>query len=611
MYRVTWTLVALPLLIAAFTVGRPGPLPRPDLPPSFDAASAAQVARYLARRFPNRVPGSEQAAEATSWVRDRLREYHLTVEEQHFEADLPGHGRVQLVNLVARPLDVGPERSAETVVVMADRDNLDLAPGLDRNASGTAALIELARELSTLTVAHTIVFVSTDGGAWGGLGAAHLAEDETFRDQALVVVNLDSAGGPGTPRVELAGEQARSPAAALVATADASLSAEIERQPEHANPFNQLLDLGFPINFYGQAPLLGHGISALTLTAGASRPVEPGVDSASFTQERLGEIGRAAQTVVLSVDGAAEVASGTESYIYLGGRVLRGFAIQLFLLVALLPVIVTTLDLWARLRRRELALGAALRSYRSRLGVWLWGGGLAALFTLVGLFPNGEPRPLPLDSEQAQQWPFAALAGLVALTGLGWLVARTRLVPRANVDRGEELAGHLAAMLVLCAVAIAVAVMNVYALVFVLPSLHAWLWAPHVRDSGLGRRALVFGTGLAGPAGLLAATALRFDLGLDAPWYVTTLFTTGYAPLGALLLLLAWGAAAGQIGSFLFGRYAPYPTEDDRPVRGVVRESVRQTVLLGRRLGHGRRAPAPRGAPEPVHPIEREPLPRP
>src|SRR5262245_49957070 len=79
MYRVTWTLVALPLLIAAFTVGRPEPLPRPDLPPSFDAASAAQVARYLARRFPDRVPGSAQAAEATSWVRDRLQEYHLTV----------------------------------------------------------------------------------------------------------------------------------------------------------------------------------------------------------------------------------------------------------------------------------------------------------------------------------------------------------------------------------------------------------------------------------------------------------------------------------------------------------------------------------------------------
>jgi hypothetical protein len=611
MYRVTWALVALPLLIAAFTVGRPEPLPRPDLPPSFDAASAAQVARFLARRYPSRVPGADQAAEAAAWVRDRLAEYHLTVEEQQFEAELPGLGRRRLVNLVARPLSVGPQRSERTVVVMADRDNLGMAPGLDRNASGTATLIELARELSTLTVAHTIVFVSTDGGAWGGLGAVRLAEDEAFRDSVLAVINLDSVAGPGTARLELAGEHGRSPASALTATADASLLAESEQAAGHASAFSQLLDLGFPISFYGQSPLLGHGISAITLTAAPSRPVPPTEDTTSFTRERLDQLGRAAQALILSVDGAAEVASGTESYVYLGGRVLRGFAIQLLLVVALLPVVVTTIDLWARLRRRELVLAPALRSLRSRLGVWLWGGGLAALFTAVGLFPNGEPRPLPLDVEEAQRWPFAAIAGVLALTGLGWLAARTRLVPRAPVDRGEELAGHLAAMLALCAVAVATAIVNVYALLFLLPSLHAWLWAPHVRDSSIWLRALAFAAGLAGPSALLVATALRFDLGLDAPWYVATLFTTGYAPVSAVVLLLAWGAAAGQVGAFLFGRYAPYPTEDGRPVRGVLRETVRLTVLLARRAGAGHRGAGAPPPTEPVHPIERDPLPGP
>ena len=489
MYRVTWALVALPLLVAAFTVGHPEALPKPDLPPSFDATSAARVARDLAERFPSRVPGTAQAEEATAWVRDRLAEYHLAVEEERFEAELPGGGRAELVNLVARPPTVGPQRSQQTIVVMADRDNLGMAPGLDRNASGTATLIELARELSTLTVGHTIIFVSTDGGAWGNLGAAHLAEDAAFRENVLAIVNLDTVAGPGTPRLELAGEDGRSPASALVATAEASFFAESEQPPRHENAFVQLLDLGFPISFYDQAPLLGEGISSITLTAGSSRPVPPGEDGAAFAPERLGQIGRAAQALVLSVDAAAEVASGTESFVYLGGRVLRGFAIQFFLVVALLPVLVATIDLWARLRRRELVLGAALRSYRSRLGVWLWAGGLAGLFAVVGLFPNGDGRPLPLDLDEAQHWPFAALAGLVALAGVGWLVARSRLVPRAPVERSDELAGHLAAMLVLCGIAVAVAVTNTYALLFVLPSLHAWLWAPHVRDSAPWLRA--------------------------------------------------------------------------------------------------------------------------
>ena len=611
MYRVTWALVALPLLVAAFTVGHPEALPKPDLPPSFDATSAARVARDLAERFPSRVPGTAQAEEATAWVSDRLAEYHLAVEEQRFEAELPGGGRAELVNLVARPLTVGPQRSQQTIVVMADRDNLGMAPGLDRNASGTATLIELARELSTLTVGHTIVFVSTDGGAWGNLGAAHLAEDAAFRENVLAIVNLDTVAGPGTPRLELAGEDGRSPASALVATAEASFFAESEQPPRHENAFVQLLDLGFPISFYDQAPLLGEGISSITLTAGSSRPVPPGEDGAAFAPERLGQIGRAAQALVLSVDAAAEVASGTESFVYLGGRVLRGFAIQFFLVVALLPVLVATIDLWARLRRRELVLGAALRSYRSRLGVWLWAGGLAGLFALVGLFPNGDGRPLPLDLDDAQHWPFAALAGLVALAGVGWLVARSRLVPRAPVERSDELAGHLAAMLVLCGIAVAVAVTNTYALLFVLPSLHAWLWAPHVRDSAPWLRAVVLCAGLAGPAVLLAVTAVRFGLGLDAPWYVATLFTTGYASIAEAVLLLAWGAVAGQIGAFLFGRYAPYPTEGDRPVRGVVRETVRQAVLLARRLSPGRHEEDHRPGAEPVRPVEHEPLPRP
>ena len=48
MYRGTWLLVALPLLLAAFTVARPQPLPPPALPPAFDAAPRAARARARA-----------------------------------------------------------------------------------------------------------------------------------------------------------------------------------------------------------------------------------------------------------------------------------------------------------------------------------------------------------------------------------------------------------------------------------------------------------------------------------------------------------------------------------------------------------------------------------
>src|SRR3990172_6518813 len=95
-YRAAWVLVALPLLVAAFTVGRPNPLPRPPLPPSFDGETAAQLARELSRTYPDRSPGSDDALAAARWVAERLAAYNMNVAAQSFQADVPGLGSVTM-----------------------------------------------------------------------------------------------------------------------------------------------------------------------------------------------------------------------------------------------------------------------------------------------------------------------------------------------------------------------------------------------------------------------------------------------------------------------------------------------------------------------------------
>jgi hypothetical protein len=210
-----------------------------------------------------------------------------------------------------------------------------------------------------------------------------------------------------------------------------------------------------------------------------------------------------------------------------------------------------------------------------------------AFFSLAGLLPGGEARPIALDTNAAGDWPIVVLSLLAILTTLGWLVARPQLVPRRAVTRSEELGGHLAAMLVLGVFALVVAAQNPYALIFVLPSLHAWLWLPHAPDR-IDARALVYAAGFLGPLLLLGSFAFRFGLGLDTPWYLLALAAVGYIPLPLALAFLAWGAAAAQVGALASGRYAPYPARDERPERGPLRESVRQLVLLFRRA-RGRR----------------------
>jgi peptidase M28-like protein len=585
-YRAAWLVVAVPVLVAAFSVGRPDPLPKPRLRPFFDPVTALQFDADLTRNFPDRSPGSQKAQEAAAWVEQQFRTYHFEVERQRFTAEVPGRGRETFVNIVAvAPHSSGePIRSQQAIVVMAHRDNLGSSPGANDNASGTAALLELARDVGDASLAHRFVFLSTDAGAFGGLGADVFARDDRFADRIVAVVNLDAIAGRGEPRLVFSGDNSRVPSPTLLATADATIREYTGSLPQRPGAIAQLFDLGFPYGLGEQAPFLARGASAVTITTGSERPPAPDGDSLPrVDRERLGELGRSAQALLGSLDEAAEVARGTDSYVYLGSRLLHGWTIQFVLLAALLPFLAATIDLFARCRRRHIALWPALRSYLSRFGVWLWAGGVFAFLTVLGIFPSGADRPIPLDTPVANDWPVAGLAAFAGLSTLAWLVVRPNLAPARSIARQEDLGGHLAAMLVLAVVALVVAATNPYALLFLLPSLHAWLWLPQVSDRGRTAQVLVYLAGFAGPLFLAASFAFRYELGLDALWYILALTAVGYVPLPLVVAFLSWGAAAGQIGAVALGRYAPFPEASERPVRGPLREGIRQALLLRRR----------------------------
>jgi peptidase M28-like protein len=586
MYRGTWLLVALPLLIVAFSVERPAALPVPALPPTFDGASALTLAEELSRLYPDRAPGTSGAQGARRWLVDRMKLYGFRPQTDSFDATIPGRKRALLQNVVF----VVPGRSTDTIVVMAHRDDSGRGAGANDNASGTAALIELARAYSTPagaapTVApqHTLLFVSTDGGTFGGLGAARFAEHSPYRSHVIAVLNLDSIAGPGRARVEIGGDQARSPAPALVETVAARITEETGSGPGRTSALGQLIDLGFPFSLYEQAPLVGRGIPAVTLTTSGDRPPPAFGDTPErLNRTRLTEIGRAAQGVVRSLDEGLELAHGTRSYIYLGPRIVRGWAIEFALLAMLLPFVVVAVDLFARCRRRRIPVAPALRAYRSRLGVWLWGGAMFLFLALVGVWPGGAARPINPETGPAGNWPVLGLMLLFLLALPAWLVSKARLTPRRPPTAEEELAGHTAAMLVLGVVALLVVATNPFALLFLLPPLHIWLWLPHARDQGTAARLALVAAGLVGPFILVGSFMFRFGLGLDAPWYLAELVAIDYVSIVALVLVLCCLAGAAQLTAIAAGRYAPYPAAAERPPLGPIRNTVRSVVLATR-----------------------------
>ena len=568
----------MPLLLAAFTVTRPAPLPKPAavLEPTFDHVGAYRLAQELATQYPDRSPGSPASAGAARWVADQMRALGLRTRIDRFRAEVAGRGAVDLRNVSA----VVPGRSRDAILVVAHRDSTRGHAGTNDNASGTAALIELARAYAgTPTAAggvspvHTLSFVSTDAGAYGLLGARRIARSSPSSEHVVAVVVLDAIGSRKKPRLEIGGGGPRSPAPGLVATAAARIEEETGREPDAASGLAQLVDLGFPLGLTEQHPFLEERIPALAITTEGSRADEdkrPGL----IDPVTVGRMGRAAEGLLASLDASLEPARGTNAYVYVRGRVIQGWAIALVYVALLVPFAVALADLVARLRRWGVPLRPAVRSYLRRLGFWLFAGAVFWLFALAGAWPRGDAAPINPASDAASHWPRLGLALFALVVAAGWLVARVRLVGGGPVKSEDEVAGLAVALVALGAIAFVMIITNPHALLFVLPSAHAWLWLGQMRDRDPRLRAALYLAGLIGPTLVVGSTAVRFGLGLDAPWYLAELTAVGYVSAMTFVLTLAWAAVAAQVLAVATGRYAPYPAAEARPARGAVGTAI-------------------------------------
>jgi hypothetical protein len=585
LYRGTFLVIGLPLLVLAFSVGRVGALPAPQLPPAFDGQGARALAVDLATRYPDRVPGTVGAAQAAQWFRAQIDQYGLPVASDTWRQSVADLGNVKLQNLWA----VAAGQSPDAILVVAHRDDSGTGPGANDNASGTAALIELARgyaQPDTLTgqrvrTAHTLVFLSTDGGAFGALGAARFAAKMPFH--VVAAIDLDAIASNAPPRIVITGDVARSPAAVLVETAAQRVLEQTSRVARRSGFFGQLIDLGFPFTLYEQGPLVAAGVPAITLTTAGDRPPAAFGDTPrGLDAGRLASIGRASQELIGSLDQGLELAQGTTSFVWAGSRIVRGWSLELLYTALLLPFLAVAIDLFAHCRRRGIQLLPAVRALRSRLLFWLFVGAAFYLFGVLGAWPSGAARPLDPALPSVGRWAIWSLAGFAIVVAAGWWVARHRLVPRRTVAAEERLAGEVVALLALGVVALLVLATNPFALLFALLPLHLWLWLPQVRSGAPPARWLVFAAGLAGPALVPLSLAFRFGLGFDAPWYLLQLTSVGYVRVTAVAIVLCGTACAAQLAAVSAGRYAPYPARNERPARGPLRELVRTVVLASR-----------------------------
>jgi hypothetical protein len=331
----------------------------------------------------------------------------------------------------------------------------------------------------------------------------------------------------------------------------------------------QLLALGLPYALEEQGRFLAGGHAAITIGTESREG-----DSPAISEQRLGQFGRATEALVDSLE-IVGTSFRTPDSIFLSDRAASGWTLRLALVLAIVPFALGVVDLIVRGRRRGLPFRPALRAQRARLGYWGFVGLLVWLCSVAGVFPTGESLPLPPYTSLTTDRPLLGIGAIAMALAVAWLVARERLAPSSPPAADERLAGLIVGLTLVGVVAVLLAFFQPYALLFVLPSLYAWLWIP--LEGRATARIVLFTLGLAGPViGLvLLAHAIGVSI-VDGALYVVGLTTVGYlSPLSAVLFLV-WSASASQVGALAFGRYGPYAGGVRTPPPGPLRRLVRR-----------------------------------
>jgi Peptidase family M28 len=562
-YRACFVVALLAVVVCMFSLeGRPHPLSSTLAPDAFDDQAATATAREIVARQPDRHAGGNGDAALADDVEGRLKGLGFQTSRDEFSDDVDGE-TASLTNVTG----VLSGSSEQQLVVLAHRD-AETARGIS-SAATTGVFLELARALAAARHHRTLVFVSTDGGDAGGVGAQRFADHHpgSGKVEAALVLDDVAATRAERPFVIPWSDDGRRASLQLQRTTETALARELGAGTGSVGAFGQFVQQAWPVTLREQGPLLAAGMNAVTLTARGDVPVEGADDTAGgISQLRLARSGKAALAAVLALDAAPDLESAPASYLVLGHQMLPAWSIALLALGFLVPALVTALDAFARARRRAGSPGRWLR----------WGVAVsvpfivvvlaARLFDLLGWLPGSAaealaPAARPTFSEMAP-----ALGALAVLFALAWLVARPIVAGGEEIAPREPAAAIGLSLLLSCELLL-LWIGNPFAALLLVPVVHLCLLT--ALPAGPNRRLLLVATATSAlvlPVLVLPYYGAHLDFGADLGQYLLLVLATPDSLWTALVgALVAGGLLAATM---VVLRRPPREHEIEITVRG-------------------------------------------
>ena len=545
-YRAAFVPALLALFLTMFSFqSRPRPVPQglaADV--LFDGAQAAALAERIADQAPDRRAGSRGNLATAQLVADTFAARGFAGGGgtrpivQRFN-----HSDHALVNVIGRR--AGSSRRQIVVVAARDAASVPDTPG---SAADTASLMQLARVYQGRPSEKTLVLASVDGASLGEVGARRLVEvlpEPDLVDALLVISDLGARANEG-PILQAWSNDPTRVGIGLQRTVAASIRQELGESGGGSGSLGQLARLSFPIGIGSQGPLLDKGYDAVRISGSGELP--PDADpSATIDPDRLGALGRATLRSLTALDEGPRPAHGPESYVQAVSQVLPGWVLSLLAGSLLLPVLVASVDAFARARRRHVDVLRWLRWLGAWVAPFLAALALAQFLALVGATPSPPAAPVPPDLLPLDGPALGVLAGVVVAMGLAFALARWLASrPDPELEQPPDLGAGVALALTIAAGSLLLWLVNPFAGLLVVPAAHLWMLLALTRPLPARRvRAALIAAGAA-PA-LLVAVYYLFALSIDplsGVWYVLLLVTGNSVGIVTSLIACVMLAAA-------------------------------------------------------------------
>ncbi len=221
--------------------------------------------RHLADdRLEGRLTGTPGADSAAAYIARRFAEVGLTptaggwFQDFVVSPDAPAARHAPVAgargrNVIGVLRGSDPKLRGEVVIVGAHYDHLGLGGafaldpdstgavhnGADDNASGTAALIDIARRLSRRPPARSVIFIAFGGEELGLLGSAHYVRESSSGARIAAMLNLDMVGRLRNDRLIVYGTGSAAEFSPLLDSLNRAAKFELALRPDGYGPSDQ------------------------------------------------------------------------------------------------------------------------------------------------------------------------------------------------------------------------------------------------------------------------------------------------------------------------------------------------------------------------------------